>query len=171
MTDRTIKDKERYMSIALELAEKGLGTTSPNPMVGAVIVKNGEIIGQGYHKKAGSAHAEVEAVKDAHSKGYDIEGADMYVTLEPCSHKGRTPACSDLLIKEKLGRVFIGMRDPNPLVNGGGIEKLEDAFIKCEVGILEERCRKLNKVFLKYVTGKMPYVIFKSGIEVTYFCK
>ena len=166
MTDRTIEDKEKYMSMALELAEKGLGTTSPNPMVGAVIVKNGEIIGKGFHKKAGSAHAEVEAVQDAHSKDYDIEGADMYVTLEPCSHKGRTPACSDLLIKEKIGRVFIGMRDPNPLVNGGGIEKLEGALIKCEVGILEERCRQLNKVFLKYVTEKMPYVIFKSGITL-----
>ncbi len=166
MTDRTIEDKEKYMSMALELAEKGLGTTSPNPMVGAVIVKNGEIIGKGFHKKAGSAHAEVEAVQDAHSKDYDIEGADMYVTLEPCSHKGRTPACSDLLIKEKIGRVFIGMRDPNPLVNGGGIEKLEGALIKCEVGILEERCRQLNEVFLKYVTEKMPYVIFKSGITL-----
>lgn len=160
------REKEKYMSIALELAEKGLGTTSPNPMVGAVIVKDGKIIGSGYHRKAGCAHAEVEAMNDLHRRGYDAEDADIYVTLEPCSHHGKTPACADLLIKEKIGRVFIGMSDPNPLVNGKGIEKLEAASIKCEQGILEAQCRRLNKVFVKYITEKLPYVIFKAGITM-----
>ena len=110
------------MKLALELAKKGIGRVHPNPMVGAVIVKDGKILGQGYHKKCGEGHAEVNAFKDAEEKNENVEGAEMYVTLEPCSHFGKTPPCADKIIEKKISKVFIGTLDPNPLVAGRGVK-------------------------------------------------
>ncbi|HLA51216.1 MAG TPA: bifunctional diaminohydroxyphosphoribosylaminopyrimidine deaminase/5-amino-6-(5-phosphoribosylamino)uracil reductase RibD, partial [Thermodesulfobacteriota bacterium] len=130
--------KSQIMQTAIALARKGIGKTSPNPAVGAVIVKNGRIIGKGYHKKAGRAHAEINALKQA---GIKAKGAEMYVTLEPCNHFGRTPPCTDVIIKAGIKKVFIGMKDPNPLVSGKGIRRLRSAGMDVEVDILEDECR------------------------------
>lgn len=146
------------MQTAIALARNGIGKTSPNPAVGAVIVKNGRIIGKGYHKKAGSAHAELNALKQA---GIKAKGAEMYVTLEPCSHFGRTPPCTDVIIKAGIKKVFIGMKDPNPLVSGKGIRHLKDAGIDVEAGILEAQCRGINEAYIKYITTKTPFVTLK----------
>ncbi len=154
---------EDYMTVALNLAKKGRGTTSPNPMVGAIIVKKNRIIGKGYHKKAGLLHAEIYALKEA---GNDAKDATMYVTLEPCSHWGKTPPCTDAIIKAKLKRVIIGMKDPNPLVYGNGILKMQENGIEVEVGILEDKAKELNKFFIKYITKKIPYVIMKAAISL-----
>lgn len=158
--------KEEYMKLALELAKKGKGRVHPNPMVGAVIVKDGKIIGQGYHKKCGEGHAEVNAFKDAEEKNENVEGAEMYVTLEPCSHFGKTPPCADKIIEKKISKVFIGTLDPNPLVAGRGVKKLKDAGIYVEYGILESECYKLNEVFMKYIVKKEPFVIMKTGMSL-----
>lgn len=154
---------ETYMKLALELAGKGRGKVAPNPMVGAIIVKNGKIIGQGYHKVYGEAHAEVNAFKDATE---EVRGATMYVTLEPCSHYGKTPPCADRIVEEKIGKVVIGSLDPNPIVAGNGCKKLIDAGIEVVTGVLEEECKKLNEVFMKYITTKMPFVIMKSAMSL-----
>ena len=138
---------EKWMQLALELAKKGEGFVNPNPMVGAVIVKNEKVIGRGYHKKFGQPHAEVEAFKNAQES---VEGATLYVTLEPCSHYGKTPPCADLIVSKKVRRVVVGTLDPNPLVAGRGIKRLKDAGIEVDVGVLENECRKINEVFLKY---------------------
>ena len=158
--------KEGYMKLALELAKKGIGRVHPNPMVGAVIVKDGKILGQGYHKKCGEGHAEVNAFKDAEEKNENVEGAEMYVTLEPCSHFGKTPPCADKIIEKKISKVFIGTLDPNPLVAGRGIKKLKDAGIYVEYGILESECYKLNEVFMKYIVKKEPFVVMKTGMSL-----
>ena len=152
-----------YMKYALQLAEKARGFTSPNPMVGAVIVKNGRIIGEGYHKRYGDWHAEVNAFDSAEES---VEGATMYVTLEPCSHTGKTPPCADKIIEKKIGRVIIGAKDPNPLVSGRGIEKLKNAGIEVSTGLLEEESIKLNEVFMKYITEKRPFVLYKSAVTL-----
>lgn len=152
-----------YMRRALELAKKGAGFTSPNPMVGAVIVKNGRIIGEGYHEKCGEGHAEVNAFAAAKT---DTAGATIYVTLEPCSHYGRTPPCADLIVSKKIKRAVIAMKDPNPLVAGRGIQKLRDAGIAVTVGVLEEESRRLNEVFIKYITTKKPFVLYKSAMTL-----
>ncbi len=149
-----------YMEYALTLAEKGKGFTSPNPMVGAVIVKNGRIIGEGYHKKYGDWHAEVNAFNNATE---DVEGATMYVTLEPCSHTGKTPPCADKIIEKKIGRVVIAATDPNPLVSGRGIQKLQNAGIEVSVGLLADKSIQLNEVFMKYIVQKKPFVLYKSA--------
>lgn len=154
---------EFYMKRALELAVKGIGMVNPNPMVGAVIVKDNKIIGEGFHEKYGYAHAERNAVKNAVE---DIEGATVYVTLEPCAHYGKTPPCVDLLIEKKVRKVVIGMLDPNPLVAGKSIKKLKENNIEVKVGVKEKECRKLNEVFIKYITTKKPFVIMKSGISI-----
>lgn len=154
------------MKLALELAKKGIGRVHPNPMVGAVIVKDGKILGQGYHKKCGEGHAEVNAFKDAEEKNENIEGAEMYVTLEPCSHFGKTPPCADKIIEKKISKVFIGTLDPNPLVAGRGVKKLKDAGIYVEYGILESECYKLNEVFMKYIVKKEPFVVMKTGMSL-----
>lgn len=154
---------ERFMKIAIELAKKGIGNVNPNPLVGAVIVKDGKIIGQGYHERYGEDHAEVNAFK---SLDDDPTGATMYVTLEPCFHYGKTPPCVDRIIENKIGKVIIGMVDPNPLVSGKGIEKLKNAGIEVEVGILEEECRKINEVFIKYITTKKPFVVMKTAMSL-----
>lgn len=147
-----------YMKRALQLAEKAKGHTSPNPMVGAVIVKNDRIIGEGYHEKCGCGHAEVRAFENA---AEDTEGADMYITLEPCSHYGRTPPCADKIIEKKIKRVIIAAKDPNPLVSGNGIKKLQNAGIEVYTNVLSEESIKLNEVFMKYIVSKEPFTVLK----------
>ena len=153
----------KFMERALALASKARGHTSPNPLVGAVIVREGEIVGEGYHQKAGDAHAEVHALNQA--KGL-AEGAAMYVTLEPCCHWGRTPPCTESVIRAKLANVFVAMKDPNPRVAGNGIRQLEEAGIPVQVGICEEESRQLNEVFIKYIATQCPFVILKSAISL-----
>lgn len=155
-----MKNPEYYMQLALNLALKAEGKTSPNPMVGALLVKNSRIIAKGYHKKAGSPHAEVIALDEA---GRLARGAALYVTLEPCAHFGRTPPCVDKIIKSGIKHVFVGITDPNPLNNGRGIKILRQHNIKVEVGFLEAKIRKINAVFIKYITRKMPYVTVKAA--------
>ena len=129
-------------------------------MVGAVIVKNEIVIGEGYHEKYGEGHAEVNAFK---SLKEDPSGATMYVTLEPCSHYGKTPPCVDKIIQSKIKRVVIGMIDPNPLVSGNGVDKLKRAGIEVKVGVLEDKCKKLNEIFIKYILTKNPFVVLRTG--------
>ena len=149
---------EFYMRRALKLAKKGEGSVSPNPMVGAVIVKGDRIIGEGYHRKFGENHAEINAINNASG---DIEGAIFYVTLEPCSHHGKTPPCVDRIVEVKPSRVVIGTADPNPLISGRGIEILKRHGIETKVGILEEECGKLNEVFFKFIQTRIPFVTLK----------
>lgn len=149
-----------FMNLALRLAVKARGRTSPNPMVGALVVKNGKIIGKGHHEKAGLPHAEIIALDEA---GKAAKGAILYVTLEPCSHFGRTPPCVDRIIKSGIKEVVAGMLDPNPLNNGKGINMLKQRKIKVRVGFLEERLKKLNEPFIKYITKRMPFVTVKVG--------
>ncbi|WP_090040840.1 bifunctional diaminohydroxyphosphoribosylaminopyrimidine deaminase/5-amino-6-(5-phosphoribosylamino)uracil reductase RibD [Clostridium frigidicarnis] len=154
---------EKYMEIALALAKKGAGKVNPNPMVGAVIVKDGKVIAEGYHEEYGKSHAEVNAFNNALE---DVRGATMYVTLEPCSHYGKTPPCVEKIIEKKISRVVIGMVDPNPIVRGQGIEKLLSQGIEVVTGVLEEKCKKLNEVFIKYITLKKPFVIMKTAMSI-----
>ncbi len=150
---------EYHMKLALRLARRGLGKTSPNPMVGAVIVKNGKIVGQGYHQRFGGPHAEINAIKNARG---DINGATLYVTLEPCCHKGKkTPPCLDTLLKYGWKRVVIGTIDPNPKVSGRSVEILKRKGIETKVGVLKEECQKLNEVYFKYIQTAMPFVTLK----------
>ena len=151
-------DDSYYMEIAIRLARRGIGKTSPNPMVGSVIVANGKIIGQGYHKRCGDHHAEINAINSAKK---NIKGSTLYVTLEPCSHYGRTPPCVDALIQEKPGRVVVGSLDPNPEVNGKGIKILRSKGIKVDVGIRESECIQLNEHYFKFIKTGMPYITVK----------
>ncbi len=151
------------MREALELARNAEGRTSPNPMVGAVIVREGRIIAAGWHRKAGTPHAEVHALRMA---GDLAKGATLYVTLEPCSHYGRTGPCAKAVAEAGIKRVVIAMKDPNPLVSGRGIAILEDAGIEVKCGVLEEEARKLNEVFLTWVPKKMPFVILKTAMTL-----
>lgn len=148
------------MALALRLAKKGLGHTSPNPVVGAVIVKNQKIIGGGYHKRAGFDHAEVTAIKNS---GRNAKGATLYVNLEPCNHFGRTPPCSDMIIRSGIKKVVAAMRDPNPLNNGRGFARLRKAGIKVINGVLEDEAKRLNGAFIKYITKKTPFIIVKAA--------
>jgi len=149
---------EYYMKLALSLARKGSGFVSPNPMVGAVIVKNGRIIGRGYHQRFGGNHAEINAIKNAGGK---VAGSTLYVTLEPCSHEGKTPPCTDSIIKHKIARVVIGAIDSNPLVSRQGINTLHRCGIEVKTGILENDCRKLNEIFFHYMETGRPFVTIK----------
>jgi len=149
---------ERHMRECFRLAEMGKGQVSPNPMVGAVIVRDGRIVARGYHERFGGAHAEMNCL--AHFTG-DLRSAIMYVNLEPCSHHGKTPPCADRLATSGIGEVVIGMEDPNPLVSGGGIKRLRDAGINVIVGVLEAEARELNRVFVTHVKAKRPYVHVK----------
>ena len=151
------------MGLALRLAKKGLGRTSPNPVVGAVVVKNGRVIGSGYHRKAGLEHAEIKALIEA---GKNARGSTVYVTLEPCSHFGRTPPCTETIIKSGVKRVVSAMKDPNRLNNGKGFEKLRRAGIKVLGGVLEDEARNLNEIFIKYITTKRPFVIAKVAQSI-----
>lgn len=151
------------MERALELAKNGTGKVNPNPLVGAVIVKDGEIIGEGYHECYGEAHAERNAVKNAIKP---VEGSTIYVTLEPCAHYGKTPPCVDLIIEKKFKKVVIGMLDPNEKVAGKSIEKLKKHGIDVVVGVKEEECKNMNEIFIKYITSKVPFVVLKSGMSL-----
>ena len=152
---------QHWMKLALELAEKGKGYVSPNPLVGCVIVsEEGELIGQGYHKKFGEAHAEVNAV-EAVSDKKKLNGASVYVTLEPCSHQGKTPPCSTMLSKLPIKRVVVAMKDPNPLVNGNGILHLKNKGIEVEVGVLQAEAEKLNEFFIYHQTFGRPFITLK----------
>jgi diaminohydroxyphosphoribosylaminopyrimidine deaminase/5-amino-6-(5-phosphoribosylamino)uracil reductase len=157
------KTPDEYMWLAIKLALKAQGQTSPNPLVGALIVKNGIIVGRGFHCQAGTPHAEINALTEAGNKA---QGAELYVNLEPCSHFGRTPPCVDAIIQKKIMKVFMGMVDPNPLVRGKGIRRLKEAGIEVATGILEKECRKLNEVFIKYITTKRPFVILKAAASL-----
>ena len=151
------------MKHALELAEEFRGNTSPNPLVGAVIVKNGKIIGKGAHQFAGDHHAEVFALEEA---GEKAKGATLYVTLEPCCHHGKTPPCTDEIIKAGISKVVIAVKDPNPQVAGKGIQQLKTADIKVETGILEEEAKKQNEVFFHNIKTNKPFVIAKAAISL-----
>lgn len=159
-----MKKDDEYMKLALELAEKGRGRTNPNPMVGAVIVKDGEIIGRGFHEKCGELHAERNAFLDCEKKGNNAEGAVMYVTLEPCCHYGKTPPCTEAIIAKGIKKVVVGAKDTNPLVGGKGIRILQEAGIEVEYGVMEKECRELNRIFFHYMEKKMPYVAMKYAM-------
>jgi diaminohydroxyphosphoribosylaminopyrimidine deaminase/5-amino-6-(5-phosphoribosylamino)uracil reductase len=152
-----------FMRQALTEARKGRGLTSPNPCVGAVIVKDNQIVGRGFHKKAGTPHAEIHALRQA---GAAARGATMYVTLEPCSHHGRTPPCSPAVAAAGIKKVIIGMLDPNPLVDGGGVSYLREKGIAVIHGLLEKECRDLNRPFIKLITSGRPLVIMKAGLTL-----
>lgn len=151
------------MQRCIELAKKGAGYVSPNPLVGCVIVKQGKVIEEGYHKQFGSVHAEVNAINSAKAKGINLKGSTLYVNLEPCVHHGKTPPCTDEIIKNKIGEVIIGIKDPNHLVAGKGINKLKKNKIKTTVGVLEDQCRLLNKFFFKHVKTGLPYITLKAA--------
>ncbi|MBN1155810.1 bifunctional diaminohydroxyphosphoribosylaminopyrimidine deaminase/5-amino-6-(5-phosphoribosylamino)uracil reductase RibD [candidate division KSB1 bacterium] len=151
------------MRLTLELARKGIGNVSPNPLVGSIIVKDGHIVGQGYHKRFGEAHAEVNAIRNA---GNATHGATLYVNLEPCCHHGKTPPCTDAIIKAGIKRVVIGMVDPNPLVNSQGIDLLRARGIDVTTGIAVEECMQLNRFFIKYIKTGLPYVTIKIAQSI-----
>lgn len=157
------QDDTAYMRLALQEAEKGRGRTSPNPCVGAVIVRDNTVVGQGYHRRSGTAHAEVNAIADA---GKNAVGATIYVTLEPCNHTGRTPPCTKAIIDAGLSRVVVGMPDPNPSVTGGGSSYLQSQGIVVESGLLEEECRAINRPFIKHSATGMPWVVMKAGMSL-----
>ncbi|MBT0326979.1 bifunctional diaminohydroxyphosphoribosylaminopyrimidine deaminase/5-amino-6-(5-phosphoribosylamino)uracil reductase RibD, partial [Vibrio campbellii] len=151
------------MSRALKLAKRGIYTTAPNPNVGCVIVRDGEIVGEGHHHRAGEPHAEVHAMRMAGDK---TQGATAYVTLEPCSHYGRTPPCAEGLIKAKVARVVCAMEDPNPKVAGRGFQMLRDAGVEVQVGLLESEAIELNKGFIKFMQTGMPYIQLKMAASL-----
>ena len=151
-----------YMQQALTLAKRGMGYVNPNPMVGAIIVKDNKIIGEGYHKEYGKPHAEINAIESCGDKC--IKGATIYVTLEPCSHYGKTPPCTDAIIQAGITHVVIGAIDKNPLVKNKGIDKLIVHGIQVTTGILEEECKNLNQIFFHYITTKKPYVTMKYAM-------
>ncbi|MDT8421219.1 MAG: bifunctional diaminohydroxyphosphoribosylaminopyrimidine deaminase/5-amino-6-(5-phosphoribosylamino)uracil reductase RibD [Desulfuromonadales bacterium] len=154
---------EKFMSLALELAQRGAGRTAPNPPVGAVVVRDGAIIGEGFHPMAGEPHAEIFALRQA---GDLASGSDLYVTLEPCSHHGRTGPCADAVIEAGIRRVFVGVQDPNPQVAGRGIERLRTAGIEVVCGVLERDCRRLIAPFARHVLSGMPYTIYKTAMTL-----
>lgn len=152
--------KEMYMKRAIELANQANILVAPNPKVGALIVKNGRIIGEGYHQQFGGPHAEIHAFNQATE---EVVGASMYVTLEPCSHEGKTPACAKKIIEKGIKEVYIGSLDPNPLVAGKGVQMLKDAGIKVHIGLLETQAKALNPHFFHYITHQTPYVMLKMA--------
>lgn len=155
--------KQEYMRMAVELAQKGEGHTSPNPMVGCVVVKDGRIAAQGFHEQYGGYHAERNALTRCKE---DVTGADLYVTLEPCCHHGKTPPCTDIIIERGIGRVFIGAMDPNPKVAGRGAQILREHGIEVETGILEKECLDINEVFMHYIVDKQPYIVMKYAMTM-----
>jgi len=157
MTDRD------YMRRALTLAERGAGWVAPNPMVGAVLVKDGAVIGEGYHERCGQPHAERNALA---SCAASPKGATLYVTLEPCRHHGKTPPCTDAILESGVARVVVGVRDPNPLMAGQGIAQLRAAGVEVIEGVLEDECRVLNEVFFHYIQTRMPFVVMKYAMTM-----
>ena len=160
MSDRRA---EHFMRLALKEARKGSGRTAPNPCVGAVIVKDDRVVASGYHRRAGTPHAEIHAL---HMAGDRAIGADLYVTLEPCNHHGRTGPCSHAVAAAGIKKVIVGMRDPNPLVNGSGIDYLRSRGLEVDCGVLEKQCRDINKAFLKYILTARPWVVMKAGLSL-----
>lgn len=152
-----------FMRLAIREARKGLGRTSPNPCVGAVVVKDGRLIAKGYHHQAGLPHAEVNALAKA---GHKARGATIYVTLEPCNHTGKTPPCTETILAAGISRVVVGMNDPNPLVNGSGSAYLASRGVSVTSGLLDDECCQLNRPFIKHVTTGLPWVIMKAGLSV-----
>lgn len=159
------KEDSHFMQLAFELAKKAEGKTSPNPLVGAVIVKDGEIIGHGYHKKAGMPHAEIEAMNSVNDKSL-LKGSTLYVIFEPCCHYGRTGPCTKAVIEAGISRVVASIKDPNPKVNGKGFKELAQAGIRCEYGMMEKETAKLNEAFIKYKTKNVPFVILKAAMSL-----
>lgn len=155
-----MNDDEKWMRRCLQLARQGVATTAPNPMVGAVVVCDGRIVGEGYHVRAGEPHAEVNALR-AVKHPECLPKSTLYVSLEPCSHQGRTPPCADLIIREGIRRVVVGCVDPNPRVGGRGIERLRKAGIEVTVGVLEKDCWELNRIFMTFQTKGRPYITLK----------
>lgn len=158
-----MSEDERFMQRALELARQAQGYTSPNPMVGAVIVRDGEIVAEGYHHAAGQPHGEIEALRALEGSA---EGLTMYVNLEPCSHYGRTPPCADAVIEAGLARVVIGILDPNPQVNGRGVRRMQDAGIDVSIGVMEQESLELNEAFFTYIQKKRPFVSLKIATSL-----
>ncbi|MBQ7481604.1 MAG: bifunctional diaminohydroxyphosphoribosylaminopyrimidine deaminase/5-amino-6-(5-phosphoribosylamino)uracil reductase RibD [Lachnospiraceae bacterium] len=156
-------EEEKYMKRAIELAYRGEGFTNPNPMVGAVIVRDGRIIGEGYHRRYGDLHAERDALSGLTE---DAQGATLYVTLEPCCHHGKQPPCTGAIIDNGIGKVVIGSRDPNPLVAGKGVKILREAGIEVVEDFLMDECDAINPVFFKYITTKQPYVVLKYAMTM-----
>lgn len=155
--------KEKYMKRAISLAKKAAGYTNPNPMVGCVVVKDGRIISEGYHERYGEFHAERNALLNCKE---DATGAELFVTLEPCCHHGKTPPCTEIIIEKKISKVYVGSMDSNPLVGGKGIKQLIDAGIEVETGILEEECLKMNEVFFHYIETSLPFVAMKYAMTL-----
>lgn len=158
--------EEKYMRRAIELAKKGSGHVNPNPLVGAVIVRDGEIIGEGYHECYGQLHAERNAIANAKKRGNSLEGSTIYVTLEPCCHYGKTPPCTEAIIEEKIARVVVGSDDPNPLVSGKGFQMLREKGIEVIPHFLKEECDAMNHVFFHYIRTGTPYVAMKYAMTM-----
>lgn len=158
--------EEKYMRRAIELAKKGSGHVNPNPLVGAVIVRDGEIIGEGYHECYGQLHAERNAIANAKKRGNSLEGSTIYVTLEPCCHYGKTPPCTEAIIEEKIARVVVGSDDPNPLVSGKGFQMLREKGIEVIPHFLKEECDSMNHVFFHYIRTGTPYVAMKYAMTM-----
>lgn len=154
---------QHFMQLALDLAQQGVGRTAPNPPVGAVIVNSGIVVGEGFHPQAGEPHAEIFALRRA---GEKAQGAAMYVTLEPCSHHGKTPPCADALIAAGIESVYVGIVDPNPQVAGRGIDKLKQAGIEVQTGILKSECRRLIVAFRKHISTGLPFTIYKAAMTM-----
>lgn len=161
--ENIMEQEENYMRYALELAKKGIGYVNPNPLVGAVLVKENQIIGEGYHKKFGGLHAEREAFQNTKESA---NGGTLYVTLEPCCHYGKTPPCTDVIIESGVSKVVIGCSDPNPKVAGKGIEQLKKHGIQVQVGVLRKECEELNRIFFHYIKTKTPYVLMKYAMTL-----
>ncbi|GHV65630.1 riboflavin biosynthesis protein RibD [Bacteroidia bacterium] len=159
---------EIYMRRAMALAEKGKGFVNPNPLVGAVIVKNDEVIAEGWHEYFGGSHAERNAIKNIENSGKDwtVAGSTMYVTLEPCCHHGKTPPCTEAIIEKGVARVVVGLTDPNPKVAGKGIEQLRKAGLEVVTGVCQEEIKQQNRVFLKYITTQRPWVVMKTAMTL-----
>ncbi|MCI5596145.1 MAG: bifunctional diaminohydroxyphosphoribosylaminopyrimidine deaminase/5-amino-6-(5-phosphoribosylamino)uracil reductase RibD [Lachnospiraceae bacterium] len=157
------QEQRQYMKRALELAKKGMGYTAPNPMVGCVVVKEGQVIAEGYHERYGEFHAERNALQNCIK---DPKGADLYVTLEPCCHYGKTPPCIELILEKGIKRVFIGAMDPNPLVGGKGAALLREHGVLVETGLMEEECLKLNEAFFHYITENRPFMVMKYAMTI-----
>jgi diaminohydroxyphosphoribosylaminopyrimidine deaminase/5-amino-6-(5-phosphoribosylamino)uracil reductase len=154
---------ESFMRQALRLAARGRGKTSPNPMVGALVVRGKEVVGRGYHPRAGEPHAEVLALREAGEKS---RGATLYVNLEPCDHYGRTPPCTEAILQSRIRRVVCGVKDPNPLVSGKGIDRLRRHGVQVEVGVLEEECRRLNAPFFHFMATGRPLLVLKGALSL-----
>jgi diaminohydroxyphosphoribosylaminopyrimidine deaminase/5-amino-6-(5-phosphoribosylamino)uracil reductase len=161
-------ENKEYMCRAIELAKNGIGAVNPNPLVGAVIVRDGEILAEGWHERYGELHAERNAIKHYYEKNPSgsLEGATIYVTLEPCCHYGKTPPCTEAIIENKFAKVVIGSRDPNPLVSGKGVEILRNAGIEVVTDYMRSECDELNYVFFHYISTKTPYVVMKYAMTL-----